>query len=201
MAMTRRDWLATAAAALALPPVSEDLFALGRRLRARAVGEPLRVLDPQQSELVATIADLIIPQTDTPGARAAGAHQFIDLALAEWMDDADRQRFLAGLADLDAQAGAAYGGGFLQCSPAQRTALLTALDENLAAERDAARAGTAWRGRPAAPDRSFFQTMKRLTLVGYYTSEIGATQELHYQIIPGRYDPCYPLESAQRGGE
>ncbi|HEY3279976.1 MAG TPA: gluconate 2-dehydrogenase subunit 3 family protein [Gemmatimonadales bacterium] len=191
MAMTRRDWLATAAAAMAL----------GRDLRARGPGAVLRVLDPQQSELVATIAELIIPQTDTPGARAAGTHQFIDLALAEWMDDADRQRFLAGLADVDARARAAHGGGFLQCSPAQQSAVLTGLDEDLAAERDAARAGTAWRGRPAAPDRSFFQTMKRLTLVGYYTSEIGATQELHYQIIPGRYEPCYPLESAQRGGQ
>ena len=167
MAMTRREWVASALGAMAFPH-------LDWRLRVRP-GDPLRALDAQQSELVATIADLIIPTTDTPGARAAGVHQFIDLTLAEWLDAADRDRFLAGLADVDARAQSAYGAPFIQCSAPQQTALLRALDND------------------------FFQMMKRLTLVGYYTSEIGANQELHYQIIPGRYDPCYPLEAAQRG--
>lgn len=176
MPMTRREWLASALGAMALPPLDWN-----RRIR---VGDPLRALDPQQGELVATIADLIIPATDTPGARAAGVHQFIDLTLAEWYDAADRQRFLAGLADVDARAQAAHGAPFLRCTPAQQAAVLTALDEQLAAQRDA----------KTAPDKPFFQMLKGLTLVGYYTSEIGATQELHSQIVPGRYDACAPLE-------
>lgn len=180
MPMTRRDWLATTLGALAVPPLSEDLLALGRALHAHAPGGARRVLGAQQSELVATVAELIIPETDTPGARTAGVPAFIDLALAEWLDDADRQRFLAGLADLDARAG-----GFVRASPARQAELLTVLDHELAQERQAARAG--------APT-SFFHMFKRLTLVGYYTSEIGFTQELHAQIIPGRYDGCVPLE-------
>lgn len=182
MALTRRDWLATALGALALPPLPAlpALPAVDWSRRARGG----RVLDPEQTELVATIAELIIPATDTPGARAAGVHQFIDLTLAEWYDAADRERFLAGLAEVDARAQAAHGPAFLECTPVQQAAVLTALDEQFAAQRDA----------KTAPDKPFFQMMKGLTLVGYYTSEIGANQELHYQVIPGRYDPCAPLE-------
>ena len=193
--MNRRDWLTAFGAALGVP-LPDDLLDLGRALHAHvARGGPLRVLRPQQSELVATIAELILPETDTPGARAARVHEFIDLALAEWFDRADRDRFLAGLADVDARARGAGASDFLHAPPARQVEVLTTLDAELAQERDADRAGVQWRGRAAAPDRSFFRVIKRLTLVGYYTSEIGFTRELHAQIIPGRYDGCVPLEA------
>lgn len=196
--MNRRDWLTALGAGLVVP-LPDDLLDLGRALHAHvARGAPLRVLSPQQGELVATIAELILPETDTPGARAARVHEFIDLALAEWFDGADRDRFLTGLADVDARAKSGGASDFLHAPPARQVEVLTALDEELAQERDAERAGVKWRGRAAAPDRTFFHMMKRLTLVGYYTSEIGFTRELHAQIIPGRYDGCVPLEP--RGG-
>ena len=58
------------------------------------------------------------------------------------------------------------------------------------------RLGELARLRDTKADRSknFFQAMKWLTLTGYYTSEVGATTELHYRVVPGRYEPCYPLE-------
>lgn len=195
--MNRRDWLSALGAALAVPR-PEDLLDRGRALHTHvARGTPLRVLSPQQSELVATIAELILPETDTPSARAARVHAFIDLALADWFDAADRDRFLAGLADVDARARSGGASDFLHAPPARQVEVLTALDNEVAQERDADRAGVKWRGRAAAPDKAFFQTMKRLTLVGYYTSQIGFTQELHAQVIPGRYDGCVPL--APRG--
>lgn len=192
--MKRRDWLTALGAALAVPR-PEDLLELGRALHTHvARGAPLRVLNPAQNELVATIAEFILPETDTPGARAARVHEFIDLMLAERFDRADRDRFLAGLADVDARAKARGAGDFLHAPVAQQLEVLTTLDDELAQERDADRAGVKWRGRAAAPDTSFFQRMKWLTLLGYYTSEIGFTQELRAQIIPGRYDGCAPLE-------
>jgi hypothetical protein len=193
--MNRRDWLTALGAALAVPR-SDDVLAMGRTLHARVSrGAPLQVLSPQQSELVATLAELILPETDTPGARAARVHEFIDLMLAERFDAADRDRFLAGLADVDTRAKARGAGDFLRAAAAQQLEVLTTLDDELAQERDADRAGVKWRGRAAAPDKNFFQRMKWLTLLGYYTSEIGFTQELRAQIIPGRYDGCVPLES------
>src|SRR6058998_316085 len=88
-----------------------------------------RTLSPAQLELVATIAEHIIPQTDTPGARGAGVHRFVDTLLSDHYPTAERDRFLAGLADVDARARSQQGKAFLACAPAQQITLLTELDE------------------------------------------------------------------------
>ncbi len=115
--------------------------------------------------MVATIAEHILPETDTPGARAVGVHRFIDAMVAESYTAEERQRFLDGLAGLDSRA-------FLACTASDQLAMLGELD------------------RASDP---FFRSLKDLTLVGYYTSEVGATRELQYVPLPGRYDGCVPL--------
>src|SRR5205823_14917270 len=124
-----------------------------------------RTLSTGQLELVAVMAEHIIPQTDTPGARAAGVHRFVDTLLSDHYPAAERDRFLTGLAGVDAQAQSHYGKRFAESAAAQQVALLRELD---AAAYAATRGEDAW----------FFRRMKELTLVGYYTSEIGAMQEL-----------------------
>lgn len=140
-----------------------------------------RVLTAAEVELVATIADHILPETDTPGARAVGVHRFID-ALLESYPAAERQRFVAGLAAVDARARAACGQAFLQCTAQEQRGLLEQLD------REAFVA--------SAPP--FFRVFKELTLVGYYTSEIGATRELRHAPVPGRFEGCIPLAQVGR---
>jgi hypothetical protein len=183
--MNRRDLLRSLAAGIplisGLPP--DTLFAVGRRVHRRARPGGLQVLDRHQSETVATIAEMIIPTTDTPGARAAGVHQFIDLLLAEWAPDDDRKQFLEGLADVDARARAASATDFLSATEAQRGAILTALDAEAQERRSA-------KGDAPPP---FFERMKFLTVYGYCTSEVGASAELHYEVIPGSYDGCTEL--------
>src|SRR5258706_203268 len=129
-----------------------------------------RVLDSDQAELLATIAEHILPETDTPGARAVGVHRFIDALVAESYGAEERQQFLAGLAGLDGRA-------FRARTADEQLALLGDLD------------------RTADP---FFRSLKELTLVGYYTSEVGATRELQYVPLPGRYDGCVPLAQIGR---
>ena len=165
------------------------LGAAGRRMHTRARSRGLQVLDPHQSETVATIAELIIPTTDTPGARAAQVHRFIDLLLAEWVTDDERASFLKGLADVDARARTAFGVDFLAATDAQRGTILTQLDAEAQPQRGAER------------DRqpAFFQQLKWLTVFGYCTSEVGATAELHYEVIPGSYDGCTDLRRASAG--
>ena len=85
-------------------------------------------LSGTQLELVATLAEHIIPKTDTPGARDAGVERFVDAILSDYFGAAERQRFLDGLADIDARARKAHGAPFLKTTPAQQVALLTALD-------------------------------------------------------------------------
>src|SRR5438132_9392932 len=127
--MNRRELLRVLGASALLPALpgrsAERLGAAGRRIHAQARSRGLQVLDPHQSETVATIAELIIPTTDTPGARAAQVHRFIDLLLAEWAPDDDRKQFLDGLADVDARARTAYGTDFISATAAQREAILT----------------------------------------------------------------------------
>jgi len=185
--MNRRDLLRSLATAIAIPAISglppETAFALGRRVHRRARAGGLQVLDPHQSETVATIAEMIIPATDTPGARAAEVHRFIDLLLAEWAPDDDRKQFLEGLADVDARARAASATDFLTATEAQRGTILTALDAEAQQRRQV---------KSDAPPH-FFDRMKFLTVYGYCTSEVGATAELHYEVIPGSYDGCTEL--------
>lgn len=146
-----------------------------------------QTLQGDQIEQVATIAELIIPTTDTPGARAAKVHEFVDLMLTDWYPQQDRTRFLDGLADADARAQAAHSRSFLDCSEEQQVAVLTELDEE-------AYSGSRGNGMP------FFRMMKELTLTGYYTSEIGATQELKYVHEAGVYkgDVPYPGPDTDR---
>jgi Gluconate 2-dehydrogenase subunit 3 len=145
-----------------------------------------RALDVDQTELVATIAEHILPETDTPGARDAAVHRFIDTMLAEYYPAAQRQRFISGLADVNARAQRLAGRSFLRCSPEQQRSILEELDREAFA-------------RPASPATpSFFRTFKELTVVGYYTSEIGATRELRYVQVPGRFEGCVPFERVGR---
>lgn len=140
-------------------------------------------LTSEQLELVATVAEHIIPETDTPGARGAGAHVFIDKMLAEHYPAAEKQRVLDGLAALDARARKANGAPFIRCSADEQRALLARVDQEAFADR-------------AQPH--WFRTIKELTILGYYTSEVGATQELAHIAVPGRFDPCVPFEQIGR---
>ncbi len=152
-----------------------------------------RALRADQAELVATIAEHILPETDTPGARAVGVHQFIDALLAEAFPADERDRFVAGLAEVDRRARQSCGHAFLECAAAAQRTLL----EKLASPPDPLSA-TRRGGTQDDLAVRFFRTLKQLTLVGYYTSEIGATRELHHTPVPGRYDGCVPLAQIGR---
>ena len=143
-----------------------------------------RALTPSQAELVAAIAERIIPETDTPGARSAQVHRFIDVMLAEYYTAPERDNFLDGLADVDARAQRACGHRFVDCSTKDQHALLEEIDREAFASTGA--------------QIPFFRTMKELTILGYYTSKVGATSELRHVQVPGRYDGCVPLTKTDR---
>ena len=150
-----------------------------------------RALTADQSDLVATIAEHILPETDTPGARSAGVHRFIDTMLAEYYNPAARTHFVDGLTDVDARAQRVGAKSFVRARPEQQRAILTELD------------GEAYPPGPRpvskGPDAiPFFRIMKELTLLGYYTSEVGATKELQYNPAPGRFEGCVPMSRVGR---
>ena len=136
------------------------------------------------------ICERIIPTTDTPGAKAVGVPQFIEeMVKIVYKEDA-RNRFMAGLNDLEQSSQEKFQKPFTKLNEEQQYELLNPLNEEAANEatRYSRRSGT------EENDPSFFRMAKELTVTGYYTSEIGATQELQFLDIPGNYDGCVPLE-------
>lgn len=124
-----------------------------------------RTLTTHQNDLVVALTELIIPQTDTPGAKAASVNRFIDQVLTD-AQPAVRESFVRGLTWIDTRSRALSGGDFLGASPEQQTTLLT----RLSAEGNP--------NKEEAIGRDFFQAIKSMTINGYCTSEIGLRQEL-----------------------
>ncbi len=183
--MQRREVLRLLGGIAVVPAFShlslDRLYLLGRDTHQRlAKLPPLRILDPHQHETVAAVAELIIPETDTPGARAAGVVEFIDLMVAEWYTEEERARFLDGLADLDRRSQAMIGRMFVDARSSEQVRTLSELEAEWLAFHPAG----------GEPEEHFFHQIKYLTIYGYYTSRVGQEQELHWSAIPGRYDPC-----------
>ena len=170
--------------AVSLPVVSGVLS--GCQAPTDAAAYTLQTLTSDQNELIATIAELIIPTTDTPGARAAKVNEFVDIVVTDFLPEEDKTRFMEGLAETDALAQAAHGASFVDCSEEQQIALLTELED------------AAYSAREAGEDAAFFMMIKEMTLTGYYTSEIGATQELIYVHEAGEYKPDIPYSEVGR---
>ncbi len=142
--------------------------------------------------LIATACELILPRTETPGARDAGVPEFVETMLSEWYDAKEREAFIAGLEDLERRSLEAAGVPFVDAAPEIQVEILARLEE-----ATTERVGAPLLLRRKSPE-TFFLALKELTLVGYCTSEVGATQALQWQVMPGRYDACAPLASLGR---
>src|SRR5688572_32179494 len=139
--------------------------------------------------LLDEIADTILPETKTPGAKAAGVGPFIATMVTDTYDPREQRVFLDGLAALEDESRAQNGGGFIASSPAQRLALLERLD------RDAIE----YMSRPGSEGRPhYFRMIKELTLLGYFTSEVGCTQAQRYVETPGRFEPCVTYTAGEK---
>jgi hypothetical protein len=182
------------AAGAAVPALSPDLFAFFRGAHP-AGNYALRTLNPQQNATVVAMIDQIIPETDTPGAKAARVNEFIDVILTEWANDGERKDFLEGLAGVDKRSEQLFGKDLPSASPEQQLTLLRAMDEAAAFESinlPPLPPDYEDEGRDQQLRGNFFTVFKSITLHGYYTSEIGFTQELKLQIIPGAQHGCVP---------
>jgi hypothetical protein len=229
--ITRREALARTALLLGGTLAASTIAGAERAVWAATPGWMPRTLSPQQAEMVAVLAEHIVPTTDTPGARAAGVHRLVDVLLTDHYGAPERDRFLAGLRGVNAQAMRAYGNPFLRCTPAQQRELMTALDaeayppkevlakvepqiSEIQKMRDSlSRPGSTTSGPVQPPSAAvdgvpeevrrelrtgwFFRRMKELTLLGYYTSQVGATKELHVNPM-GVYRGDLPYRSIGR---
>jgi hypothetical protein len=153
-------------------------------------------LSKKEGAVVEDVADLILPRTDTPGARDVGVPAFIDVILKDAYPTEDQARVVAGLKDFDAEAQRAHGKPFLELAQAQRVAFLQQVhDAAAAAEKTQAENDVPADER----QRPFVLMMKELTLLGFFTSQVGATQVLQYVAVPGGFQACIPIAKAGNG--
>lgn len=135
------------------------------------------------------VAETILPKTSTPGAKAAGVGRFMTVMVNDCYEEQDQEVFHKGIRQLDEQAKKTYGDTFVKLKPAQRLEMLVALDKE---QKD-------YQQKKKPEDRShYFRMMKELTLLGFFTSEVGATQALRYVERPGRYDGCVPYTKGEK---
>ena len=142
-------------------------------------------LSEPQARLIMRLADMIIPETDTPGATQAGVHVFIDTMLDQCLKTEAQDIFTKGLERVEQLSSTNHQSPFMELDEAQQTEVLTQI-----ADKDYQ--------EDASSSKSFFKQLKELTLMGYFTSEMGAQQALAYLQIPGRYDGCTELEDNQK---
>ncbi len=144
-------------------------------------GAPEIVFTPAQRALVTALSERILPTSDTPGAIAAGVPEYIEHMLGDWAITDERATIFDGLTAIDTRSIADYKKPAIKASAAQQDALLTlAMNGELSG------------GAP------FFEAFRQLVITGYYTSEIGITQEREYLPVPGEYDGAYPYAKVNR---
>ena len=155
-----------------------DLLSAIEHAHARAATARAQVgaFSAQDVALLDEVADTILPDTKTPGAKAAHVGPFMALMVTDTYDDGQQAVFRDGVRKLNEAS-------FMTKTPAQRLAFLEQLDREQKAYMDTRADG--------APPH-YFRLMKELTLFGYFTSEIGCTQAMRYRETPGRFDPCVP---------
>lgn len=159
--------------------------------------------------LVAEIAEIIIPKTSTPGAKDAGVGPFIEMMLKDCYTPLQQEHFKKGLDTLEEEAKKLTGGkSFLEASKEQQTELLKKMEaaakEELKQKEQTKKQVDAETGLTKETKGAkeipvpFFKLMKELTLLGYFTSEQGATKALAYDPVPGKYVGCIKMEPGQK---
>lgn len=138
-------------------------------------------LDAEQIALLEQVSDTMIPPTDTPGAIGAGVPAFIRDMLAEWGSAATRTDITQVLEAIEQQAWSRFGMAFLEMAPERRLVVLKDFDAARVAAHDGA-----------------YRKFKWLVLIGYYHSEVGATRELRFELVPGAWRACLPLSEVGR---
>ena len=178
--MERRDLLRALGAAAAFTIMPRTAQAAWEAVAAAPNALP-RVLTDERAALVASLADAIIPRTDTPGANDVNVSAFIDVIVAEYYNDEERATFLSGLDAIGARAKLTGAASFAEMTPEAQKTLLDSLDQPVDKQ---------------APEARAWSRLKGLVIHGYFTSERVQKEVLKTVIMPMRFDGNAPMKKA-----
>src|SRR5690606_9749786 len=154
-----------------------------------ATKEVASLFEKTQTDFLGDIADTILPATKTPGAKEAGVGEFMPIMVRDCYNEQDQKTFMEGLTKLEETSNTKYSKNFQQLSAEERTALLIDLDKEQQEYH---------RNKKEDEPNHYFRMIKELTMLGYFTSELGTTKALRYNPIPGRYDGNIPYTKGDR---
>jgi len=152
----------------------------------------LSFLDNHQS-MIADLAEVIIPRTDTPGAKDAGVGSFVTRMVKEQCDRKTQNNFIDGLKDVESYTSDHYSKRFSDLTLSQQQEIVTRFQQ-----KGKPYPGLVGKVEHKFLGKSFFTTLKEATVIGYCTSKAGATQQLAYDYIPGSYNGCMPVAPNQK---
>lgn len=176
--MNRREALQRTAVVLGGAIIGADVFLSG----CTTSRESHYSFQTEDLVLLNEIAEIILPATsDSPGAKAANVAAFMQTIVTDCYTSSDKETFFNGLTSLREEATRVFKNDFISLSATEKQSLLEKIDKKAADE-----------------DEHYFSMLKQLTLWGYFSSEIGVTQALRYEPIPGRYDGCVPYKAGEK---
>ncbi len=185
--MNRREAINRVAILLGGTIIGAELIASG--CKTKTAGNVSDFFGTDHIAFLNEVADTILPTTHTPGAKAAKVGEFMAVMVNDCYEPKDQEIFMNGLAAIDDASTKKFGKDFMQLNAEQRTALLTDLDKEQKEYNKA---------KKHTDGSHYFRMMKELTLLGYFTSEIGCTQALRYVPVPGKYDGNFPYKKGDR---
>lgn len=151
---------------------------------AGGTGRTIGTFTVKDQAFLDEIADTILPTTSkSPGAKAAGTGTFMAVMVTDCYTPADQAIFRAGMSAVNETCQTLHKTSFMEATPAQRHAVLVQLDQEQHGYM---------RSKKAEDPTHYFRMMKELTMLGFFTSEIGYTQAMRYKETPGAYQPCIP---------
>ncbi len=136
------------------------------------------LLTTDQKTTLAAVVDTIIPETDTPGAKALNVADFLERMVADCQPDEDHTSLKDSLNTLNAESVSKDGKPFASLDSGRRLSLLKSWESGSAAQK------------------KFFGLAKNLTIQGYMSSEYVMTNLTHYELVPGRYHGCVDLKTS-----
>lgn len=185
--MNRREALKNVALMLGGTVINSQAFLAGCSTRDQTAKYEL--FTRSEVELLDEIAETIIPATDTPGAKAAEVGSFMAMMVPDCYSKKNQESFHEGIEKIRRDFQTEFGHSFMDGQPEERRGFLNNLDAEIHSYNE-----TKKEDDPV----HYFRIMKELTLLGYFTSEIGCTQARRYKQTPGRYEACTDYTAGER---
>lgn len=154
-------------------------------------------IDAEQENLVSNLTETILPKTSTPGAKDLGINLFVFKMIDDCFDKKQQDDFMAGLKEFDGAVEKKYGKSFNEISAVERTAFVTEMEQKAKAQKEKDKTNKDKpedNDSPEAMLNGFYWAVKGQTIFGYTTSKYFMTEQVVYELVPGRYNAMFPVK-------